>query len=378
MDLADPELLDDLEGDELKAREKLLKQLHEDGFSVDELKEAVAEDRLTLLAVERVLGGRYSANEIEEKTGFPARTLLRLRRILGLPEAGPDDRVFGDEDIEMAQSTRKFLDIGLTEEQIAEITRVLGEAMSRLAATTAAAFVEAFLKPGDDEYELAMRFAQLAEEMTPTLRPVLSAAYTAHLREGVRRGVISRTERESGSLAGSQEMAVCFADLVGFTRLGSEVAADQLGSVAGRLAELAGEVAESPVRLVKTIGDAAMFVSSDVPALVSAALALCDAIEKAELPAVRAGIAYGPALQRSGDYYGHAVNLASRVTGVARAGSVLCTAEVREAAEDQFDWSNAGKHKLKGVGSAQLYRARKLGDGARRPKEDRRRKRASN
>jgi adenylate cyclase len=362
MDLADEELVDDLDGEDRKAREKLLERLHEDGFSIEELKEAVAEDRLTLLAVERVLGGRYSANEVEDKTGFPAKTLLRLRRILGLPEAGPDDRVFGDEDIEMAQSTRKFLDVGLREDQIAEITRVLGEAMARLAATTAAAFVEAFLKPGDDEYELSMRFAQLAEEMTPTIHPVLSAAYTAHLREGVRRGVISRTEREAGSLAGAQEMAVCFADLVGFTRLGSEVAADQLGSVAGRLAELASDVAEPPVRLVKTIGDAAMFVSPDVPALVSAALALCKAIDEAELPTVRAGIAYGPALQRAGDFYGHSVNLASRVTGIARPGSVLCTKEIRDAAEDQFDWSNAGKHKLKGVGSAQLYRARTLSD----------------
>jgi class 3 adenylate cyclase len=66
------------------------------------------------------------------------------------------------------------------------------------------------------------------------------------------------------------------------------------------------------------------------------------------------------------------------VTGIARPGSVLCTKEVRDAAEEQFDWSNAGKHKLKGVGSAQLYRARTLGDDeAKRPKEDRRRKRAS-
>ena len=34
--------------------------------------------------------------------------------------------------------------------------------------------------------------------------------------------------------------------------------------------------------------------------------------------AVRAGIAWGPAMQRAGDFYGHSVNLASRVTGIAR------------------------------------------------------------
>jgi adenylate cyclase len=382
MDFAAAGLLDDLEGEDREAREKLLQQLLEDGFSEEDLEAAVAEDRLTLLAVERVLGGRYSAAEIEAKTELPARTLLRLRRVLGLPEAGPEDRVFGDEDIEMAQSTRKFLEIGLSEDAIAEITRVLGEAMARLSATTAAAFVEAFLKRGDDEYELSMRLARLAEEMTPTIHPVLSAAYTAHLREAVRRGVISRTERETGALAGAQEMTVCFVDLVGFTRLGSEVAPDQLGSVAGRLAELASEVTEDPVRLVKTIGDAAMFVSPEPGPMVAVALRLVAAIEEAELPAARAGVAFGPALQRAGDFYGHAVNLASRVTGIARPGSVLCTEEVREATQDKFNWSNAGKHKLKGVGNVRLFRAREPAEGdgeggATPPTEDRRRKRAS-
>ena len=383
MDFADAGLLDDLEGEEREAREKLLGRLHDDGFSLEDLQTAVAEDRLILLAVERVLGGRYTATEIESKTDLPAKTLLRLRRVLGLPEAGPDDRVFGDEDIEMAQSTRKFLEIGLSEEAIAEITRVLGEAMARLAATTAAAFVQTFLKPGESEYDLAMRFATLAEEMTPTIHPVLTASYNAHLREAVRGGVISRTERELGTLAGAQEMTVGFTDLVGFTRLGSEVAPDQLGSVAGQLAELAADAAESPVRLVKTIGDAAMFVSPDPRALVKVVLRLIAAIEEADLPAARAGVALGPALQRAGDYYGHAVNLASRVTGIARPGSVLCTKEVREAAEDDFTWSNAGRHKLKGVGTAELYRAREPSeddaeDGrAKRPKEGRRQKRES-
>ena len=64
------------------------------------------------------------------------------------------------------------------------------------------------------------------------------------------------------------------------------------------------------------------------------ALRLVEAAEEAELPSLRAGIALGPALLRAGDYYGHSVNIASRVTGIARPGSVLCTEEVRDAAGD--------------------------------------------
>jgi adenylate cyclase len=385
MDFAAAGLLDGLEGEERAARERLLQQLAEAGFTQAELQDAVAEERLALLPVDRALEGDHTANEIQERTGLPAETVLRIRRLLGLPEARPDDRVFRDEDIDAAKSGKLFLDAGLDEDAIAEVTRVLGEGMARLAATTAAAFVAAFLKPGDTEQDIAARFPELAENLSEALSPVLIAAYKAHLRESVRRGMIGRVEREQGSIGGAQEITICFADLVGFTRLGGETEATELGSVAGKLAELAAEVAERPVRLVKTIGDAAMFVSQEPGAMVAAALDLVDAIEEHGLPSVRAGIACGKALQRAGDFYGHPVNVASRVTGVARPASVLCTAEIREAAPEAFEWSDAGKHRLKGVeGSVPLYRARRLEpaetDGDRpskRRKADRRRKRAS-
>jgi adenylate cyclase len=198
--------------------------------------------------------------------------------------------------------------------------------------------------------------------------------------------MIGRVEREQGAIAGAQEMTICFADLVGFTRLGGEMEAPELGSVAGKLAELAAGLAERPVRLVKTIGDAAMFVSPEPGPMVAAALELVEQVDDAGLPSVRAGIAHGAALQRAGDFYGHSVNLASRVTGIARPDSVLCTEEVRDAVPDEFDWSFAGKHKLKGVeGSVPLHRAHPPGfseqrDGekpAKKRREDRRRRRAS-
>jgi adenylate cyclase len=383
MDFAAAGLLDGLEGEERSARERLLQELAEAGFTQDELQDAVAEDRLALLPVDRMLEGEHTAAEIAERTGLDADTMLRIWRLLGLPEVGPDDRVFRDEDVAAAESTKLFLEAGLGEEAITEITRVLGEGMARLAATTAAAFVEAFLKPGDTEQDIAARFPELAEKLSEAVSPVLNAAYNAHLREAVRRGMIGRVEREQGATAGAQEMTICFADLVGFTRLGGDVAATELGSVAGKLAELAADVAERPVRLIKTIGDAAMLVSPEPGPMVAAALALVEAVEAADLPSVRAGIACGSALQRAGDYYGHPVNLASRVTGIARPGSVLCTEDVRDQAPDDFEWSSAGKHRLKGIeGSQPLYRARPLGSsdgdgGARKRKGDRRRRRAS-
>ena len=67
---------------------------------------------------------------------FRRSQMLRIRRLLGLPEPSAEDRVFGEEEIDAAKSISLFLESGFGEESIAEITRVLGEGMARLAATT--------------------------------------------------------------------------------------------------------------------------------------------------------------------------------------------------------------------------------------------------
>lgn len=383
MDYAKEGLLDGLEGEERDQRQQLLARLGDEGFSLDELRQAVEEHRLALLPVDRVLGGTHTANEIEERTGLPASTMINVRRLLGLPKPEPDDRVFSDEDIEAARATKMFLDAGFDEERIVEVTRVLGEGMARLAATITASFVETFLKPGDSEDGVALRFAGLAEELTPAMAPILTSGFKAHLRDSVQRGMLGREQLEAGDVGNSQDLAVCFADLVGFTRLGGQVEVRELGTVAGHLAQTAVSLTEPPVRLIKTIGDAAMFVSPDPEPLIGVALDLVAAFEQEELPSLRAGIAFGPAFVRAGDYYGNSVNLASRVTGIARPGSVLCTKEVHDAAEHSFSWSSAGKHKLKGVsGPTPLFRPRReeskdsSKNGAKKPRGDRSQKQA--
>ena len=359
MDFEAAGLLDGLDGEERAARTRLLERLVAEGFELDELKRAVAEDRLALLLVERVLAGKCSAKELEERTGLPAATILALRRALGLPEARPGDKVFSEADVEAARSIKTFIEAGFTDEAVTEITRVLGEGMARLSAAIGQRFAQTFLQPGQGEDQVAAQFAAVAENLSDAFEPVLAAAFRAHVLDSVRRAMISHEELAAGQVAGEWEAAVCFADLVGFTRLGAELETQTLGDVVGTFAELAGKVAEPPVRLVKTIGDAAMLVAREPAPMVEAALALTEAVDAADLPAVRAGIAWGPTIPRSGDFFGHAVNLASRVTGIARPGSVLCTKEIHDAAPE-FDWSFAGRHRLKGIGDAvPLYRPRR-------------------
>jgi adenylate cyclase len=105
-----------------------------------------------------------------------------------------------------------------------------------------------------------------------------------------------------------------------------------------------------------------MLVSPELPELVDAALALVEAAAHDDnLPDLRAGIAYGPALSRAADWYGRPVNLASRVSDVARPRTVLAVDTVREAMRDgTFAWSFAGPRTLKGIREpVRLYRVRK-------------------
>jgi adenylate cyclase len=365
MDFEAQGLLEGLEGEEREARKALLEQLSASGVSDDELRKAVKEERLALLPVERALGGEgdLTVSDVAERAGVSEEFVRRHRRALGLPVSGQDERDFTEEDVEAISKVRRFIDAGLDEDGVEEVTRVLGESQSRVARAVADLTARSLLRPGVTERDLGLGFAEAARELGPLLGEQLQYVFKLHLRELVRSEMVSRAEMVSGELPGSETVNVSFADLVGFTKLGEQLPPEEIGRVAGRLGELAADLAEPPVKLVKTIGDAAMLVSPEAEseALVRVTLDLVKAAddEGEDFPMLRGGVARGEAIGRGGDWYGRPVNVASRLTGVARPGSVLTTESVRDEAEDAFAWSFAGRKKLKGVKEpVPLFRAR--------------------
>ncbi|MDQ6805872.1 MAG: hypothetical protein M3065_13105 [Actinomycetota bacterium] len=145
--------------------------------------------------------------------------VIEFRRQHGLPVADAEARLFSDNDIEAARAALRLLDAGFSRPQMIEITRVLGEGMARLSATVTAAFADTFLQAGDSEEEVAVRFAELAQRLLPATTSIVVAGYEACLHDSVQLGVLGQAELESGDAAGVRELTVCFADLVGFTRL---------------------------------------------------------------------------------------------------------------------------------------------------------------
>ena len=366
-DFAAEGLLDGLDDDrERRARLELLERLYADGVPLSELRQAVEDDRLVLLPIERVLGSGdalYTRDEVAERAGIELAFLRQLWRALGMPEPTAGEAVYDDDDVNAARIVGQIRAAGMDDEGILEISRVMGQTLSRLASAVGGVFSRTFIQEGDTEVDVGERFAEATSALAPTLAPILTYVFSVHQRQQLRRNMIGRAEIAAGRLEGSRRVAVLFADLVGFTRLGESVAAPELGAVAGRLERIANDQAQDPVRLVKLIGDAAMLVSFDLEPLLEAGLALvaeADA-QGEDFPQLRVGLATGDAIGRAGDWFGRPVNLASRICSHARPGSLLTTAEVHDALadDDAYRWSRAGRRKFKGIkDEVTLYRAR--------------------
>jgi adenylate cyclase len=366
IDFASEGLLDGLEGEVRAERLALLEQLTAEGVPLSELRRTTQAGTVIFLPADRVIVGpeRYTAQQVAELSGLDPDFLEAARRAMGLPIPDPDEASYTEAELESARRTVMARELGISDDDILDLLRVLGRGLSQAAESLRAFPLKAVLEPGMSELDLASRYAQATALLYPLVDPILSNVLALHLRHTTQSEVISAMERTGGVLPGSREVAVCFADLVGFTRLGEEVPPHELGRLAVRLEALASEVAEPPVRLVKTIGDAVMLASVEPRPLLEAALGLIEAAddEDSGLPQVHAGAALGLALPRAGDWFGRPVNLASRISSIARPGTLLAEREVREAAREVYRWSYAGERRLRGIrGAVELFRVRPLG-----------------
>lgn len=358
-------LLDGLEGKARAERAELIPWLLERGITVEQIRSAFAP---SLLAARKLLGddGTYvTAREASEKTGIDLDLLQRIQRAMGLPRVDdPDAAVHLRADAEAAAFAQKFIELGIEPDQLVQVSRILNEGLSRAAEVMRNAALVSVLNPVATELDIAKNSEAMVSATAPMLGPMIQEMLRMHLRHLMETEAVNASERAEGQrLPGARQVTIAFADLVGFTRLGEAVPPEELEQLAHRLADLARDVAVPPVRFIKTIGDEVMLVSSDPVPLLDAVMDLVEATDgDDDFPRLRVGVATGMAVSRAGDWFGSPVNLASRVTGSARPGSILVSESAREAIGDdeRYTWSFAGARHLKGIKSdVKLFRARR-------------------
>jgi adenylate cyclase len=362
------DLLDGLEGPARSERAELVTWLLEQGIAAEEIRTT---DSPLLLASRHLIGddGTYvSTRETSESHGIDMELLQRVQRAIGLARVDdPDAAIHMRADGEAAAYAQKFVDVGLSPDQVVAVVRVLAEGLSHAAEVMRYTALAAILRPGATELQIAQGSKALVGQIAPLLGPMIQDMLLMQLRHMMETEAVNASERAAGKpLPGARPVTVAFADLVGFTKLGEVVSAEELGQLAGRLADLARDLTAPPVRFIKTIGDAVMLVCPDPAPLLDTVLKLVEMVDTDDaFPRLRAGVASGMAVSRAGDWFCSPVNVASRVTGVARPGTVLVAESVKEAlsktADDAgVDWSFVGGRRLKGIkGESKLFRVRR-------------------
>ncbi|MFC8294798.1 adenylate/guanylate cyclase domain-containing protein [Streptomyces sp. NPDC057242] len=314
-------------------------------------------------AIEEVLldGGRlWTRPDIAERSGVGPERSAQIWRALGFPVVDDHARVFTDADVEALRSGERLIEAGLiTEDGETAMARALGHHLSRLAEwqmQTLWAWLSHVLGEGGghDRGALIEHAARLLPEMELLQGHVwrrhlaahagrMLAADEEHLlhrtaresgvgpgeggqREGVRvSAVVGKGPEPTGDGAEIRHLAVGFTDMVAYTRMTRGLDSVELSRVLDRFEGLIGDVvAEGGGRVVKTIGDEVLFVCESASAAAGIALELTSrATQDQELPRLRTGLAHGAVLNRFGDVYGSVVNIAARLTAVARPGTVL-------------------------------------------------------
>lgn len=361
VDLESSGLLDGLDGLARQERAELITWLLDRGFTVAQISASVAP---LLLAANRIIGDDgtcVSLRELSESTGVSVELLQRLHRAVGLARVDdPDLAVLPRADAESVLPAADLVGIGFAPEQVVLILRLLMDGLTHAAVLMRQTALQQLLYPGTTELQLAQAAEAMSRQADPLIGPLIEDLLRLALRHGFQTEVVNAAERASGSLPGARDVAVAFADLVGFTRLGEALPPEDLAHLAGELGDRARDVALEPVQFVKTIGDAVMFVSPDPVALLNAVLDLVDEGEADSLPRLRVGIAYGPAASYAGDWFGRPVNVASRVTVVAPPWAVYAEQSARDAVSDAagIAWQEVGSRRLKGVrGEVRLFQA---------------------
>ncbi|MGH3342035.1 MAG: adenylate/guanylate cyclase domain-containing protein [Carbonactinosporaceae bacterium] len=295
-------------------------------------------------ALERLLLGgprRYTRQEVCDLAGVPLDEARRFWRALGFADVGDDERAFTDQDLAALTRLRDLLASGTVDHGLAlRITRAFGHTMSRLGEWQIGEFADRL--DGESGYDEL-------ERLLPELEPLLLHTWRRQLAAATDRALRWGADEEAAA-----QLVVGFADLVGFTRLSRRLDAPELAELIETFESRAADVvAELGGRVVKTVGDEVLFVADTPSAGAEIALALAEAMAVEEVvPELRVGVAFGTVLHRLGDVFGSTVNLASRLTSLARPDTVLADRALAEslAGDPAYDTRPIRRRPVRGLG----------------------------
>ena len=285
---------------------------------------------------------KYRRADVAELTGVAPERTVAWWRALGFAEVSDDELAFIDADVDMVRQIDALVTGGGADDaDILRLARILGTAFSRLA-DAQLTVIGAMFAAEDDRF---------SDEAGPEVFALLEHHFTYVWR----RHLVAAIGRRMGGEDEGEHMAIGFLDLTGFTKLTRRSTAEELSSVIDRFEESCFDVVSIyGGRVIKMIGDEVMFGAESLADAVDIGLELIERIDAIdELPPPRCGLSAGETVTVGGDVFGTTVNRASRLTDLARPGTILVPrddAEVLAEREDLQVTRIRRPFDLKGIG----------------------------
>jgi adenylate cyclase len=336
------------------------------GLPMEGIAAAIRADRLSFGFLEAAPYRQWAVRsartyrQVSQDTGVPLELLGSALEAIGFARMAPDEPMREDE-LEVVP----LLQLGhasgfLDQVWSTRLGRGYAEGLRLMAGVEREVWQARFMAPllasGADQQSAIERAAQWAADLNPT--PVLDRALLgAYRRQQELAWVEQLVEDIEAALEDTGVLgrpgrvpAMCFLDLVGYTRLTEEHGDQAAAALAETLAVLVGRSSRGHGGVpVKWLGDGVMVWFREPAGAVLAALQMVEEVSQAGLPPAHVGVAAGPVVVQGGDYFGRTVNLAARIAGRADAGQVLVSQRVVEsAAPHGVTFVELGELRLKG------------------------------
>ncbi|GAA2135485.1 adenylate/guanylate cyclase domain-containing protein [Nocardioides koreensis] len=295
----------------------------------------------------------FNAQEVSDESGVTIEEARRLWRALGFPEHGAET-AFTRADADAVSTLVAVVSSGLIDFDLAvNLTRAVGQTMARLADWEVASLVQRVEELEAGEHATGSRVGsamRIVEGFNEPFEQLMLYAWRRHLAAAVARVEALGANEED---LHTTQITVGFADIVNYTALSNQMSEARIGDLVELFeSRCADVVAAQRGRVIKSIGDAVLFVNDDPIRAYDTAEGIINVIGRdSRMPDVRVGLASGSVVMRLGDVFGPPVNMASRLTAVARRNRIIIdAATAAQLPGDQFETRRLPARPVRGFG----------------------------
>ena len=302
-----------------------------------------------------------SAQEMEDRGGWPVDATLAMISAFGFPSPKPDEPFFNAAEAKALISAAARQEWWPMEVQM-EISRVWGQALARIASAEVYNFrfeTEPRVRGGEVSPAAALATIQRAlAELLPLADPLLVGIHRRWVDYELTQYAVREVEEFApGAIPGAVNVCLLFCDLKDFTAFAELRGDAAAAAAASRFARVMVDERGEHGRVVKGLGDGAMLVFPDAAQAVAAWHRFRSAMTGPEGSVMHGGMHQGVVVRREGDYFGGAVNLASRLLALAGGGELLATGAAVESAGPGDTWTALGSRRLRGLrAEVEIYR----------------------